>query len=153
MILVSSCSCPCPSYWSRVLNSEWRCSWSRQAASEWSTIQLPTKVRLILETWRYMLFSMYLKMECPIIVCLNKAMLFRFTVTCRLPPNSGGWEQNYTSFMALICYIVNGFSKNMQAFSLGDLTILCHHTTMHMYIALYKSIDQCKINLFHLIYT
>ena len=28
MILVSSCSCLCPIYWSQVLSWEWRCSWS-----------------------------------------------------------------------------------------------------------------------------
>ena len=28
MILVSSCICLCPIYWSRVLSREWRCSWS-----------------------------------------------------------------------------------------------------------------------------
>ena len=28
MILVSSCVCLCPIFWSRVLNREWRCSWS-----------------------------------------------------------------------------------------------------------------------------
>ena len=28
MILVSSCICLCPFYWSRVLSREWRCSWS-----------------------------------------------------------------------------------------------------------------------------
>ena len=28
MFLVSSCSCICPIYWSRVLGREWRCSWS-----------------------------------------------------------------------------------------------------------------------------
>ena len=44
MILTSSCSRLCPIHWSQVL------SWE----SEWSTIKLPTKVRLILETWRYM---------------------------------------------------------------------------------------------------
>ena len=29
MIVVSSCSCLCPSHWSHMLNREWRCSWSR----------------------------------------------------------------------------------------------------------------------------
>ena len=28
MILVSTCSCLCPSHWSQVLSREWRCSWS-----------------------------------------------------------------------------------------------------------------------------
>ena len=28
MILVPSCSCLCPIYWSHVLSLEWRCSWS-----------------------------------------------------------------------------------------------------------------------------
>ena len=28
MILVSSCICLCPIYWSQVLSREWRCSWS-----------------------------------------------------------------------------------------------------------------------------
>ena len=58
MILVSTCSCLCPSHWSQVLSREWRCSWAAPTGgapttSEWSTILLPSKVRLILETWRY----------------------------------------------------------------------------------------------------
>ena len=28
MILISSCICLCPIYWSRMLSREWRCSWS-----------------------------------------------------------------------------------------------------------------------------
>ena len=28
MILVSTCNCLCPIYWSQVLSREWRCSWS-----------------------------------------------------------------------------------------------------------------------------
>ena len=49
----------CAIYWSQVLSGKWRCSWSsadRQCSlvtSEWSTIKLPTKASLILETWRY----------------------------------------------------------------------------------------------------
>ena len=44
-----------------MLSGEWRCSWSsahRRAptTSEWSTIKLPSKVRLVLETWRYSYF-------------------------------------------------------------------------------------------------
>ena len=27
-IIISSCSCLCPSHWNHVLNREWRCSWS-----------------------------------------------------------------------------------------------------------------------------
>ena len=59
MFLVSSCSCLCPIQWSQVLSREWRCSWSSAdcdapTTSEWSTILLHTKVRLILETWRYL---------------------------------------------------------------------------------------------------
>ena len=58
MIIVSSCSCLRPIDRSRVLSREWRCSWSsadRRCSNYiwWSTILLPTKVRLILETWRY----------------------------------------------------------------------------------------------------
>ena len=58
MFLVSACSCLCTIYWSQVLNGEWGWSWSsadRRCSnySWWSTIKLPTKVRPILETWRY----------------------------------------------------------------------------------------------------
>ena len=51
----SSCSCLCPIHWSQMLIGEWRCSWTGIApiTSEWSTIKLPTKVRLISEAWRY----------------------------------------------------------------------------------------------------
>ena len=39
MLLVSSCSCPCPIHWSKVLSRESRCSWTGAAptASGWST--------------------------------------------------------------------------------------------------------------------
>ena len=51
-------SCLCPIRWSRVLSREWRCSWSsadRRCSNYIWVIDnlLPTKVRLILETWRY----------------------------------------------------------------------------------------------------
>ena len=57
MILVPSCSCLCPIYWSQVLSREWRCSWSsadrRCSNYIWViTILLPTEMRLILEIWR-----------------------------------------------------------------------------------------------------
>ena len=47
-------------HWSQVLSWEWRCSWSSAnrrcstTTSEWSTILLPTKARLISETWWYL---------------------------------------------------------------------------------------------------
>ena len=45
-------------YLSHLLNREWRCSWSSSVGdapttSEWSTISLPIKTRLVLEIWRY----------------------------------------------------------------------------------------------------
>ena len=48
----------CPIHWSQVLSQEWRCSWSSAASdvpttSDWSTIILPPKVRLILKVLRY----------------------------------------------------------------------------------------------------
>ena len=51
MVLVSSCSCLYPIRWSQVLS--WAPTGDASTTSEWSTIQLPTKVRLMLETWRY----------------------------------------------------------------------------------------------------
>ena len=54
MIIVSSCSCLCPTHWSQVFSREWRCSWGdASTTSEGSTILLPSKVWLILETWQY----------------------------------------------------------------------------------------------------
>ena len=49
MLLVSACSWLCKIYLSQVLSGEWKCP----TTDEWSTIQLPIKMRLILETWRY----------------------------------------------------------------------------------------------------
>ena len=45
-------------FWSNSIEVCWRCSWSRPTGdapttSEWSTISLPTKLRLILEIWRF----------------------------------------------------------------------------------------------------
>ena len=56
--LVSSCSCLRPIHWSQVSSREWRCSRSSvdrrcSNTSEWPTILWPTKVRFILEVWRY----------------------------------------------------------------------------------------------------
>ena len=58
MFIVSSCMCLCPIHWSHVLIREWRCS--RSSADRWcsnyiwvTTILLLTKMRLILEIWRY----------------------------------------------------------------------------------------------------
>ena len=58
MFLVSSCSCLCLIHWSQVLSWEWRYSWSsadRRCSNYIWMINnfLPTKVRLILETLRY----------------------------------------------------------------------------------------------------
>ena len=58
MFLVLSCSCICPIQWSQVISREWRCSWraptgAAPTTSEWSTVLLSVKVRLILEVWRY----------------------------------------------------------------------------------------------------
>ena len=58
MFLVSSISCFCPFHWNQVLCREWRCSLSIADApttSEWSTVLLPTKVRLISYVLRYIL--------------------------------------------------------------------------------------------------
>ena len=49
-----SCDCLCRIPWSQMLSREWRCSWSSAdtgdapTTSEWLTILLPNKVRLIL---------------------------------------------------------------------------------------------------------
>ena len=59
MILVSSCSCLCPTHWNQVFQVENEDvvgaapTGDAPTTSEWSTILLPSKVRLILETWRY----------------------------------------------------------------------------------------------------
>ena len=62
MFLVLSYNCLCPIHWSQVLRREWR--WDVVGAAptgdtpttfEWSTMLLPTKVRIILEVWRYVL--------------------------------------------------------------------------------------------------
>ena len=63
MFLVSSCSCRFPSHWSQVLSRKWKCSWS--TTSGWSTILLPTKVRLLLEVLGiYWYVSCILDVEC-----------------------------------------------------------------------------------------
>ena len=58
MFRASSCNCLCPIQWSQVLTENEDVvgaapTGDAPATSEWSTILLPTKVRLILETWRY----------------------------------------------------------------------------------------------------
>ena len=58
MFLISSCSCICPIHWSQVLVDNEDVVGAAQTGdapttSEWSTILLRTKVRLILETLRY----------------------------------------------------------------------------------------------------
>ena len=55
MFLVSSCSCPCPVYWSHVLSREWRCSDDRRCSNYLWVINkfMPIKVQLILEFWRW----------------------------------------------------------------------------------------------------
>ena len=85
MILVSSCSCLCLINWSRVLSWEWRCVGYAPTTSEGSTILLPTKVHLILETWRYMIFKYFHSrrgfwkccyyIQGPIIKCITKSHL------------------------------------------------------------------------------
>ena len=67
LFLVPSCSCLCASYWSQVLSRECRCSWSsadRRCSNYIWVINnlMATKVRLILETWRYVSFP-----KCPYI--------------------------------------------------------------------------------------
>ena len=44
-----------PIDWSQLLSREWRCSWSSadRLGSEWSTVLLSTRMRFILEVWRY----------------------------------------------------------------------------------------------------
>ena len=62
MILVSSCSCLCPIHWSQVDNEDVvgaAPTGDAPTTSELSTILLPTKVRLILETWRYFNIEKY----------------------------------------------------------------------------------------------
>ena len=55
----SARSCLRKIYWSQMFSGEWRCSvGAAPTTSEWSTILLPTKVRLILETWQYMINDM-----------------------------------------------------------------------------------------------
>ena len=59
IFFVWSCRCLFPIYWSKVLGREWRCSWSSTdtapTTSEWSTVLLPNKMRLILDILRYSL--------------------------------------------------------------------------------------------------
>ena len=61
MFLVSSCSCLCAIYWNQVLSREWKRNWS--SADRWRSNYIwvidnfvVTKVRLILEIWRYLVF-------------------------------------------------------------------------------------------------
>ena len=59
MFLVSSCSCRCPTHWSQVLSENEAVvgaalTGCAPTTCEWSTMLLPTKVRLILETLRYL---------------------------------------------------------------------------------------------------
>ena len=54
MFLVSACSCLCAIYWSQALGAGWRCSWS--SADRRINNSIAIKVRLILETWRYLFF-------------------------------------------------------------------------------------------------
>ena len=61
MFLVFSCSCLRSILWSQVWSWEWRCSWKlttddAPTTTELSTILLPTKVRLILEVLRYVIW-------------------------------------------------------------------------------------------------
>ena len=60
MILVSSCSCLCPTHSSQMLSREWRRTWSsadRRCSKYIWVILFSTKVRLILKTWRYFTFE------------------------------------------------------------------------------------------------
>ena len=58
LFLVPSCRCLWPFHWSQVLSWEWRCGWSsadRRCSNYIWVINkfIATKVRLILEVWRY----------------------------------------------------------------------------------------------------
>ena len=58
----SSCICLCPIHWSQMLSWEWNVvgavlTGDAPTTSEWSTILLPTKVHLILETLHITIFS------------------------------------------------------------------------------------------------
>ena len=60
MFVISSCSFYCAIHWNQVLNRKWRCSWSsadrRCSNYNWMIKKsFPTKVRLILEIWQYMM--------------------------------------------------------------------------------------------------
>ena len=102
MFLASSCSYLCAVYWSQVLSREWRFSWSSITTSEWSTILLSTKVRLILETWRYMYVTIYY---------ISTRNIFIFThytgiILCMCPANER-WRYIVTSSLIGWVYVQN----------------------------------------------
>ena len=96
MILISSCSRLCPIHWSQVLNEDVvgaAPTGDVPTTSEWSTILLPTKVRLILETWRYVFLTLT---HCLLALCT----VLRWPARCRKMcctrahdshPKSGWW--------------------------------------------------------------
>ena len=72
MFLVSACSCLYAIYWSQMVGGEWRCSWSsadrRCSNYIWVINNLhASKVRLILETWRYVLMCEVYTLEIRLI--------------------------------------------------------------------------------------
>ena len=74
MFLVLACSCLCTIYWNQVDNEDAvgavPTMGDAPTTSEWSTILLPTKVRRILETWRY-LKSVTLEEKDPFILLIQ----------------------------------------------------------------------------------
>ena len=63
MILVSSCSCLCPIHWTQGLCREW--------TSEWSTMILPTKMRLLIVILLLLLLSFTLSLSLSIPLSLS----------------------------------------------------------------------------------
>ena len=83
---LSSRSHICPLHWGQVLSREWICSWSsadRRCSNYIWVINnlIAYYVRLILETWRYFIFTKYCTLLCVDVVltlpmCISQRMLW-----------------------------------------------------------------------------
>ena len=115
MILFWSCICICPIYWSQVSSREWRCSWSsadRRCSNYIWVINnvIAYKVRLILETWRYIYIYIYLKIW-EIHVVWNTLHRYKFPKQSFITvPAIGNW---YRPFRAIAFTMYDqGFPKS-----------------------------------------
>ena len=88
--------CFCPIHWSQVLSWEWSCRWSiadAPATYVWSSILLPTKVRLILEVWIELLIGencrFYITVSLPHQKIITSNYI-RYTSTHRSLPGQNG---------------------------------------------------------------